>query len=112
MPEPAFAQRAPYLFHAPAQPGALTPPGGWDQGLRSFQCSRKADVLKLWVALQRHGADGIGALYAHLCDTTRALYERLGYTVWQREHASWPQEDQYGRLSVYETELTLLRKEL
>jgi L-2,4-diaminobutyrate decarboxylase len=75
--ERAFAQRAPYLFHAPSERGSATPPGGWDQGLRSFQCSRRADVLKLWVALQRHGAGGLGALYAHLCDTTRALYERL-----------------------------------
>ena len=44
----------------------------WDQGVRSFQCSRRADALKLWVALQRHGADGIGRLYDHLCDTTLA----------------------------------------
>jgi L-2,4-diaminobutyrate decarboxylase len=74
--ERAFAQRAPYLFHA-AEADDATPPGGWDQGLRSAQCSRKADVLKLWVAFQRHGADGLGALYAHLCDTTARLHDRL-----------------------------------
>jgi L-2,4-diaminobutyrate decarboxylase len=79
--ERAFAQRAPYLFHAPSasdEPDpTATPPGGWDQGLRSFQCSRRADVLKLWIALQRLGADGIGALYDHLCATTAALHARL-----------------------------------
>jgi L-2,4-diaminobutyrate decarboxylase len=67
----AFAQRAPYLFH-----------GGdgervWDQGTRSFQCSRRADALKLWVALQRYGTDGIGALYDHLCDIARAMYDAI-----------------------------------
>ncbi len=69
--EGAFAQRAPYLFHGEA---AMRRP---DQGLRSFLCSRRADALKLWVALQRYGADGLGALYDHLCATTEALYEAI-----------------------------------
>lgn len=69
--ETAFAQKAPYLFH-----------GGdgervWDQGVRSFLCSRRADVLKLWVALQRYGADGIGALYDRLCDVARSMHDQL-----------------------------------
>jgi len=34
-------------------------------------------VLKLWVTLQRHGADGIGALYDHLCDVALALHDHL-----------------------------------
>ena len=63
----AFAQRAPYLFH-----------GGdgrrWDQGTRSAQCSRRFDALKVWVALQRYGADGIGALYDRLVAVTEALH--------------------------------------
>ncbi|MDZ4862396.1 MAG: pyridoxal-dependent decarboxylase [Gemmatimonadota bacterium] len=67
----AFAQRAPYLFHGQGTERV------WDQGVRSFQCSRRADALKLWVALQRHGADGIGRLYDHLCDTTSALYQAV-----------------------------------
>ena len=71
--EAAFAQRAPYLFH-----GAAEGERAWDQGPRSFMCSRRADALKVWVALQRYGADGIGALYDRLCDTTRALYDLLG----------------------------------
>ena len=69
--ESAFAQRAPYLFH-----------GGdgervWDQGVRSFLCSRRADVLKLWVSFQRYGARGIGELYDRLCDVTTAMHDLL-----------------------------------
>ena len=67
----AFAQRAPYLFHA--REGARS----WDQGPRSFQCSRRMDVLKVWVALQRHGSDGIGALYDRLCATAHALHAEI-----------------------------------
>ena len=67
----AFAQQAPYLFHGN---DAETLP---DLGPRSFLCSRRADVLKLWVSLQRYGAGGIGALYDHLCDVARALYDAV-----------------------------------
>ena len=67
----AFAQRAPYLFH---HRDAEDEERIWDQGVRSFQCSRRADALKLWLALQRYGADGMGLLYDHLCATTRALH--------------------------------------
>ena len=70
--EAAFAQRAPYLFH-----GAAEGERGWDQGTRSFMCSRRVDAFKVWVALQRYGADGIGALYDRLCETTRSLYDLL-----------------------------------
>jgi L-2,4-diaminobutyrate decarboxylase len=67
----AFAQRAPYLFHE-GEEGRM-----WDQGTRSFQCSRRADALKVWVALQRYGADAVGALYDHLCDTARVLHHAI-----------------------------------
>ncbi len=67
----AFAQRAPYLFHERA--GARA----WDLGVESFQCSRRSDVLKLWVALQRYGADGIGRVYDHLCDVTQHLHDAI-----------------------------------
>ncbi|HJU64291.1 MAG TPA: aminotransferase class V-fold PLP-dependent enzyme [Gemmatimonadaceae bacterium] len=70
--EAAFAQRAPYLFHG--SDGERV----WDQGTRSFMCSRRADALKVWVALQRYGATGLGALYDHLCATTRVLWEKIG----------------------------------
>lgn len=65
----AYAQQAPYLFHETAD--AV----GADLGPVSFQCSRRSDVLKLWVALQRFGADGLGALYDHLCELTARLHE-------------------------------------
>lgn len=69
--ESAFAQQAPYLF-TPADDARA-----WDMGPRSFQCSRRSDVLKVWVAFQRYGADALGALYDRLCGMARTLYERL-----------------------------------
>ena len=66
--EAAFTQRAPYLFHTSRGERS------WDQGLRSFTCSRRIDAFKVWVALQRHGASGIAALYDHLCDNARTLH--------------------------------------
>ena len=73
--EQAFAQQAPYLFQT--QERGSAPTRRWDQGTRSAQCSRRADVLKLWVALQRYGADGIGALFDHLCDVARAMHDEI-----------------------------------
>jgi len=69
--EGAFAQQAPYLFHAGKAARIL------DQGIRSFQCSRRADVLKLWFAIQRFGSRGLGRLYDHLCGTARILYDAI-----------------------------------
>ena len=71
--ERAFTQAAPYLFNASGNGTER----GWDQGKRSFQCSRRTDALKVWVALQRYGADGLAAIYDHLCDTARALHEEI-----------------------------------
>ena len=68
--EAAFTQDAPYIFHAGSG-------RRWDQGPRSFQCSRRADPLKLWVALERYGSRAIGLLFDYLCDLTLALYERV-----------------------------------
>ena len=67
----AFAQRAPYLF---GEGGAER---FRDQGRRSFMCSRRADALKVWIALQRHGRRGIGAMYDHLCETTHGLWRSI-----------------------------------
>jgi L-2,4-diaminobutyrate decarboxylase len=69
--ERAFAQQAPYLFHAGKSARVL------DQGIRSFQCSRRADVLKLWFVMQRFGSAGLGRFYDHLCNTARLLYEAI-----------------------------------
>ena len=67
----AFAQRAPYLFTGEENARQ------WDQGPRSFQCSRRADALKLWVAFQRYGVRTLGALYDHQCDLARAMHVML-----------------------------------
>jgi L-2,4-diaminobutyrate decarboxylase len=64
----AFSQRAPYLFHRRQEARV------WDQGVRSFQCSRRLDALKVWVALQRYGAAGLGALHDRLCATALAFH--------------------------------------
>ncbi len=64
----AFTQHAPYLFHGAAGER------GWDQGVRSFQCSRRADAIKVWVAIQRYGLDGIAELYERLCALAMALH--------------------------------------
>ena len=69
--EAAFSQQAPYLFHGG------TGERNWDQGLRSFTCSRRIDALKVWVAIQRYGASGLGALYDHLCSTARTLHAAI-----------------------------------
>jgi len=69
--EAAFSQQAPYLFHAAAGER------NWDQGLRSFTCSRRIDALKVWVAIQRYGASGLGALYDHLCATAKMLHDAV-----------------------------------
>jgi L-2,4-diaminobutyrate decarboxylase len=69
----AFMQRAPYLFHGGGEAARVR-----DQGVRSFQCSRRADVLKLWVVLQRLGRRGIAALHDHLCDLAVVVRDELG----------------------------------
>ncbi len=69
--EGAFAQQAPYLFHAGKSTRIL------DQGIRSFQCSRRADVLKLWFAIHRFGSRGLGRLYDHLSGTARLLHDAI-----------------------------------
>jgi L-2,4-diaminobutyrate decarboxylase len=67
----AFSQSAPYLFHGEGKKRL------WDQGMRSFQCSRRNDALKLWMAMQRYGKQGFGLLYDRLCDTAVFFYESI-----------------------------------
>jgi L-2,4-diaminobutyrate decarboxylase len=67
----AFAQQAPYLFQGGKGERVL------DQGVRSFQCSRRADVLKLWFVIQRFGTSGLGRIYDHLCATARLLHDAI-----------------------------------
>ena len=68
----AFAQRAPYLFHGDGEAARVR-----DQGVRSFQCSRRADVLKVWMVLQRYGRRGLASLHDHLCDLALAMHRAL-----------------------------------
>jgi L-2,4-diaminobutyrate decarboxylase len=65
----AYAQKAPYLFQDAAT--------NWNIGPRSFQCSRRSDVLKVWVAWQRYGTRGFAAMYDLLCDLTVQLHGLL-----------------------------------
>ena len=53
----------------------------WDQGTRSFMCSRRADVFKLWVALQRYGVDGLAELHDYFCALTRVRCGRRSPSV-------------------------------
>ena len=72
----AFSQAAPYLFHGDAGESP-------DLGRMSFQCSRRADALKLWVALQRYGAQGLASLFDQLCERAMQLHSLV------REHPSF-----------------------
>jgi L-2,4-diaminobutyrate decarboxylase len=69
--ESAFSQRAPYLFHDARGERA------WDQGTRSFMCTRRADVLKVWVGLERYGAAGMEQLYDYFCALARYVYDEI-----------------------------------
>ncbi|MEP7064793.1 MAG: aminotransferase class V-fold PLP-dependent enzyme [Gemmatimonadota bacterium] len=77
----AFSQHAPYLFHG-AHGDRM-----WDQGTRSFQCSRRADAIKVWVALQRYGVDGIASIYDRLCESAQELHELIqAHTEFEAVH--------------------------
>jgi L-2,4-diaminobutyrate decarboxylase len=67
----AFSQHAPYLFHGAHGERV------WDQGTRSFLCSRRADAIKVWVAIQRYGMDGLAAIYDRLCESAVQLHELI-----------------------------------
>ncbi len=64
-----FAGKADYLF----QPDKLN--ADFDSGDRTFQCARRIDVLKLWLAWQHHGDVGFAARIDHaveMADHARA----------------------------------------
>jgi len=66
---PCFADRADYIF----QPDKLN--AEYDSGDRTFQCARRVDVLKLWLAWKHHGDDGFAARIDHavaMADHARA----------------------------------------
>jgi L-2,4-diaminobutyrate decarboxylase len=45
--------------------------------VRSFQCSRRADVFKLWVALQRYGVRAMAMIYDRLCQVALDMHAQL-----------------------------------
>ncbi|MEZ4731963.1 MAG: hypothetical protein R3E79_33005 [Caldilineaceae bacterium] len=45
-------------------------------------------------------------------ERARNLYERLGYTLYDREADAWLVDDGQGGVRLYETEVLLLRKPL
>jgi len=72
---PCFALHADYLF----QPDKLH--AEYDSGDRTFQCARRIDVLKLWLAWKHHGDAGFAARIDHaveMADYTRARIAASG----------------------------------
>ena len=77
---PCFAGQADYLF----QPDKLN--ADYDSGDRTFQCARRVDVLKLWLAWKHHGDDGFAA--------------RIDHAVAMADHARRRIADSGGRFAV------------
>ena len=66
-----FALRADYLF----QPDKLY--AEYDSGDRTFQCARRIDVLKLWLAWKHHGDAGFAARIDHAVDMAEHAARRI-----------------------------------
>jgi ribosomal protein S18 acetylase RimI-like enzyme len=113
---------------------AICPPSGLPVGLCAIDYKRARGSGTLW-QLEVHaplrscglgtlliGAaeERIGARGLHRAELgveednprARALYERLGYTAYGKESASWDQEAPDGTITRYETVCTLMYKEL
>lgn len=70
--EGAFQQNAPYLFHPGGEMEAPPDSGPW-----TLQCSRRADPVRLWVALEYYGTDTLAELFDYTVSLAGALYERI-----------------------------------
>lgn len=68
---PCFALQADYLF----QPDKLH--AEYDSGDRTFQCARRIDVLKLWLAWKHHGEVGFAARVDHAVDMAEYARRRI-----------------------------------
>jgi len=66
-----FALRADYLF----QPDKLY--AEYDSGDRTFQCARRIDVLKLWLAWKHHGDAGFAARIDHAVEMAEHAARRI-----------------------------------
>ncbi|GAA2804524.1 GNAT family N-acetyltransferase [Kribbella solani] len=113
---------------------AVCPPSGRPVAVGGADYTKPPGAATIWQlsVLESLQSCGIGTLLIHaLEDRIRArglrwaelgvdinaarpqvLYERLGYTVSGSETASWNQESADGTVSLYETQVTLLRKDL
>ena len=68
---PCFAAKADYLF----QSDKLF--GEFDSGDRTFQCARRIDVLKLWLAWKFRGDEGFAARIDHAFDMIEYTRKRI-----------------------------------
>lgn len=69
--ESCFALQADYLF----QPDKLF--AEFDAGDRTFQCARRVDVLKLWLAWKHHGDAGFAARIDHAVHMAQHARDRI-----------------------------------
>jgi len=85
--------------------------------LATHEAVQGLGLARMVVRAAEHRIAGRGVVVALLGvednnPRARTLYMRLGYEVSGRERVSWEREDDRGRLIMYETEITLLRKEV
>ncbi len=69
--EACFAGKADYLF----QPDKLN--ANFDSGDRTFQCARRIDVLKLWLAWNHHGDAGFANRVDHAVEMANHARDRI-----------------------------------
>ena len=77
-----FALRADYLF----QPDKLY--AEYDSGDRTFQCARRIDVLKLWLAWKHHGDAGFGARIDHAVAMAEHAAARIDASNGEFQHVT------------------------
>lgn len=65
----AFQADAPYLFDAERANENL--------GEMTFQCSKRADAIKLWLTIKSHGTEPFVSALDHVTEITRYAYERV-----------------------------------
>ncbi|HEX9981682.1 MAG TPA: aminotransferase class I/II-fold pyridoxal phosphate-dependent enzyme [Thermoanaerobaculia bacterium] len=65
----AFQADAPYLFHADRASQNI--------GEMTIQCSKRADAIKLWLALKAYGTAPFAAALERVAELTRYLHEKV-----------------------------------
>jgi len=83
--EEAFSMQADYLFHE----GGFS---AWDSGKKTIQCGRRLDSLKLWLAWQALGDDGMRRRIDRLFELAAWFQERMksdpGFELVRRPQAT------------------------